>query len=333
MQKTLRIGCFGLKGHQIHGHVRDLARAELRAFGGIPAEQWDEMQKEHPGKYDGVDFFEDFESFLDRAEIDLVSLCSPRRDDQAAHAAAALQSGLHVLAEKPMATSIEQLAALQSASESAAGSLRTMTAMIYFPAIQGMMRVIENGEIGEIVSIYAMKSYPYHPNRPQDRGIDGGLICQAGIHAVGTILHLTGLHFDEVFAYDTGIGNPQPGDLQMGATISARMNNGAVASIVCNYCNPPKIGFWGNDQFRVHGTQGMIELVDGLTRRTQCLGENPPETFPDFDPPRPYPQDVVDAILDGTPSLLTPAAAMAETRTVLHIQQSVDQGRPVPCHL
>ena len=333
MRESVRIGCYGLNGHQIHGHIGDLRRAELTAFGGIPRERWEALCREQPERFAGAAYFEDYDTFLTRADVDLVSLCSPRRDEQAAHAAAALRAGKHVLAEKPMATTRPQWEDLRAAAETSGRHLWTMTSMIYDPAIQGMKEVVRDGRIGDIVQVYAMKSYPYHDRRPQDRGLDGGLIMQAGIHAVSFIAHVAGLGFGEVFAQDTGTGNPGQGALQMAANLACRMDHGALATIVCNYCNPPGFGSWGNDQLRIHGTRGMVELVDGFSRGTLSLGEEPPTSFPDRTPPASYPQDLVDAILDGAPTLLTQEQAFADTLTVLRAQESADTGEPLPVGL
>jgi predicted dehydrogenase len=67
---------------------------------------------------------------LAQSDVDLVSFCSARRDGQTAEAMAALCAGKHVLAEKPMATTQEDLDALR---ERAARSGRRLWMMLPMP--------------------------------------------------------------------------------------------------------------------------------------------------------------------------------------------------------
>ena len=318
------IGCYGLSGHQIHGSASRLERARLTAMSGIDEETF-EKQKEAIG--DEVVFYPDIESFL-ASDVDLVSFCSSRRDEQASQTIQALKAGKHVLAEKPMATNRADLDALAAAVEESGKSLWTMTSMVYYPPIKGLKAVVESGVIGDVVQVYCMKSYPYHDRRPQDRGIDGGII-QAAIHAVSVIGHITGQSFAEIFAQDTGKGNPKDGEFQMAMNMACRLDNGTLAAIVANYCNPRGIGYHGNDQVRFHGTNGMIELVDGSSRRMLVINVEDPREFENDDGDPKYPQDIINSILDGTPTLLTQEDGFRYTEAVIRAHESVEQGRPL----
>ena len=324
----VRIGCYGLNGHQIHGQVASLGRARLTACAGIEPGAWGDLRAQHAETFAAVRRFESLEEMLADGEVDLVSLCSPRRAEQARHAVQCLSAGRHVLAEKAMATTRADLDRLREAAAASGRRLWTMTSMVYYPAVRGAKAVVDSGRLGRIVQVGMMKSYPYHAGRPQDRDVDGG-IMQAGIHAFSIIGHVTGQGFAEIFAQDTGAGNPGDGALQMAATVACRLDEGALASVVCNYCNPPKIGYWGNDQLCIHGTAGMLELVDGFTRRRLTVGDEPPGTFEDDPAPPAYPQDMIDAILDGTPTLLSVEAGFAYTEAAIRAQESMQRGAPI----
>lgn len=156
---------------------------------------------------------------------------------------------------------------------------------------------------------------------------------KASIHAVSFVRYVTGLEFEEIYAMDTGRGNPRPGKLQMAGQYVARMSEGALGTIVCNYCNPPGIGFWGNDQLRVHGTGGMAEAVDGLSRTLVALGQEKPTALPSsaksaggYDD---LLQDYVNHLLDGSPMRLSQEDSFMNTRVVIRAQESADSGQPV----
>ena len=320
--EEVRIGIFGLAGHQILGHLPKLQRAKLTALGGLTDEETQKAAEKHAD----VPVFTDIESFLDEGETDLVSFCTVPRTEQTGLVLKALNAGKHVLVEKPMATTMDDLEKLRSAAAASGVQLRTRTPMPHNADFTGMKKVVESGALGTLVQIYAMKSYPYGDRRPQDRRVDGGLIMQAGIHAVSFVRYVTGLEFAEVYAQDTGTGNPKQGDLQIGATMAFRMTSGALCVILCNYCNQRSVGYHGNDQLRVHGMDGMIELVDGKTRRMLVLRDQEPTTFDDVEPEKSYPQDLIDCILDGTPTYLTQEDSFRNTEVVIRAQESATQG-------
>ena len=322
----VKIACYGMAGHQILRAIPGLTRARLSAMAGVEESKFEELREALPEAMADANYYPDLTTMLDKGEVDLVSFCSDYRAHQARQAIQALEAGKHVLAEKPMATTWDDLVALRQAAEKSGKELRTMTTMIYEPCFKGMKDVLDAGTLGDVVQIYAMKSYPYRDTRPQDRGVDGGLLMQAGIHAVSFVRYVTGLEFAEVMAQDTGKGNPKDGHLQMAGAMAFRMNDGALCAILCNYCNPTGIGYWGNDQLRVHGTKGMIELVDGQKRRMLAVNDQGPGTFEDGTPDASYPQDLVDCILDGTPTLLTQEDSFRNTEVVLRAQESAEKG-------
>lgn len=323
----VKLAIYGMDGHHILGHLGSLTRVRLTALGGLNQDQTSTTKERFPH----VPVFDDLDALLAKSEIDLITFCIKPRTLQTRLVLKALAAGKHVLVEKPMATTMADLEQLRQAVTHSGTQLRTMTPMPYEPNFTGMQRLVRAGTLGTIVQIFAMKSYPYNDGRPQDRREDGGIILQAGIHAVSFIRSVTGLEFVEVFAQDTGAGNPKKGNLQMGANATFRMSNGALAALLCNYCNPKQsLGFHGNDQLRVHGTKGMIELVDGKKRRCLALVDgDAPSQFEDVEPEKRYPQDLIDCILDGTPTLLTQEDTFMNTRVVLRTQESATQGVPL----
>jgi len=324
----VRIGCFGMQGHQILGYIPSLKRARLTALGKVSEKQYASMCENNQG-FANVPLFSDFDSFLAKADCDLVSICSTPRTDQYGLVVQALRAGKHVLAEKPMAMTLDDLDALRKIAEETGGELRAMTPMPYEAHYTAMRKVALSGKLGEIVQVFAMKSYPYQDSRPQDRREDGGLIRQAGIHAISLARYITGLEFTEVFAQDTGVGNPKDGELQLGANATYRMSNGALMALLCNYCNPAGIGFHGNDQIRVHGMNGMIESVDGGTRHMMAISGSGPVEFDGEAPSQEYPQDLIDCILEGTPTLLSQEDSFRNTEAVIRAQDSADTGSVV----
>jgi len=65
----------------------------------------------------------------------------------------ALEHGLHVLLEKPMATTLEECEALVAAAERAGRLLQICHVLRYAPLYETVKAVIDSGELGEVVTI------------------------------------------------------------------------------------------------------------------------------------------------------------------------------------
>lgn len=322
--EKLRVACYGINGHQVMGKVADHPRARLVAVSAFPSEQVEAVCGK--ADCDGVRVEPDLNALVQNDDIDLVSLCSPRRDEQCEQALLCLESGKHVLAEKPAAMSVEELQLLRDTAQQCHAEFRQMGACGQEATLSAISELIEGGRLGDVVQIYAQKSYPYHEGRPQDKGVDGGLIRQAGIHAVRFVQRATGLRAVQVSTRDTQRGNPGEGNLEMAASLWLELQGGAVANLVLNYLNPSGIGYWGNDQIRVFGTDGMVEAVDGFNRKRMILGDASPRPIPDV--PDSYP-DFFDAylnfLLDDQQMPYSCEDDLYALRTVIRAQESADK--------
>jgi predicted dehydrogenase len=139
------------------------------------------------------------EEVLDDPAIDAVDICTPN----ATHfsiARNALRAGKHVLCEKPLATSIEEaeelidLAARKGLRNAVCHNLR------YYPMVQQMRRMREDGDLGEILVVQGTYSqdwllYETDWNWRVSSKDGGPSRCMAdiGSHWFDTAEHVTGL--------------------------------------------------------------------------------------------------------------------------------------------
>jgi predicted dehydrogenase len=177
-----------------------------------------------------------------------------------------LRAGKHVLAEKPAALAEQDLDHIIATASECGKSFHEMGVSVFDQPYRAMRDVVIAGRIGEIVQIFAQKSYPYHEGRPQDEAVDGGLLLQVGIHAARWIENVTGRKISSLQAIESQVGNPGTGDLRMAVSLQGQLDNGACTTFIANYLNPRGLGCWGNDHLRIFGTLGMIEATDTGTR-------------------------------------------------------------------
>lgn len=267
------IGLYGDNGHQIFRQVGEDPRARLVAFAGFPRGRLPEALRTQSD----VREYPSLDALLTDPDVRLVSLCSPRRDQQARDALRCLEAGRHVYAEKPCALVEEDLDAILDTARRRGLRFHEMAGSAFEQPYREMGRLVRSGCLGTIVQVFAQKSYPWHERRPADEGVDGGLLCQVGIHAVRFIEHLTGLRTLDVMAMETRTGlEDTPGDCRRASQMMMRLSNGGLALALANYLHPhAAFGSWGNEHVRIFGTRGFVESVDaGARTRLVLLDRN-----------------------------------------------------------
>ena len=262
------LACYGGNGHQIHRHPALVGLAQLIGTAEISA------AADLPGRR-----YADLDELLADPAVELVSLCSPRRADQAADALRCLRAGKHVLAEKPCAFSESELDALLTAAATAGRCFREMAGSERLPHYTALGTVIASGRIGVPFQVLVQKSYPWHADRPQDEGIDGGLFLQAGIHAARIAEAMAGSPLVAIVADETGLGNPGSGDLRMASAMLLRHASGCVSSAIINYGNTRTSGVWGNDTVRVFGPDGFVVSERDGESLTLVPQDGPPQVL------------------------------------------------------
>ena len=256
MKNKIKVGLYGTNGHQIQNKLQDHPLAELHAVAGFDDKAISSLVKA-PKIYSTLD-----ELIADK-DIDLISLCSPRRSEQASEAIKCMLGGKHVYAEKPCAMSEKELDEIVKTSKSTGKIFHEMAGTAFEQPYLAMREIVKSGKIGTVVQVLAQKSYPYFDSRPQDENVDGGLLLQVGIHAIRFVEHVACAKIAEMEAVQTKLGNPKTGELHMAVSYLIKLENGGVASAVANYLNPRAFPSWGNESLRIFGTGGFIEAVDG----------------------------------------------------------------------
>ena len=322
MRDKLKIGLYGINGHQIHRRLMDHPHGRLVAVAGM----------RNPEKIPGVmesnaRIYDTLEELLRDPEVELVSLCSPRRADQGKDAIACLRAGKHVYAEKPGALSEAELDEILSVAAERGMEFHEMTDTIYREPYWTMRSLVRSGKLGKVVQVYVQKSYPLRPwLRPQDEETDGGLIRWVGIHAIRFLEHITGERVKDVKMFQTHLGNKtEDSGLFTASSWAMTLENGGVASMCANYLNPKSFPTWGNEAVRVFGTEGMIEITDGATHSHWYDGmvDRGPIDFSESDC-----RDYLDLYLEhlrfGTPMPMTLEEELHPLRVVIRAFEAAE---------
>lgn len=148
----------------------------------------------------------DYKEVLADPTIDAVDICTPNVY-HAPFAKAAMEAGKHVICEKPLATSAA--AAAELVSIASAKKLRNCTChnLRMYPQVQNMRRMVEAGDIGDILVVqgtYSQDWLLYETDynwriETKDNG-PSRTVADVGSHFCDMTEHVTGLRITEVCA-------------------------------------------------------------------------------------------------------------------------------------
>jgi len=214
----------------------------------------------------GAAYFENYRKMLDEVKPDVVSVgAQPARN--APVILAALERGIHVVSDKPIVNSARELARVRAVLEANSGvHLLTEFTMRIGPPWMAMRNAVRSGGIGEVVLIYAQKSYRFGSSRPEwyktRKGFPGTLIF-AGSHMIDMAWWVTGLKYARVQGGLSGnIAKREYGEFDDHAAALFEMENGAAAAMTMDYLRPAAAPTHGDDRMRIAGSKGVIEVRD-----------------------------------------------------------------------
>lgn len=299
---TLGVGLYGGNGHQVFRQVAQNPRVRLVAVAGTT-------------KAPDAPLYGSLAELLADDGVDLVSLCSPRRADQAADAVRCMRAGKAVYAEKPAALTESDLDQIATVSAETGCAFREMAGTAFDQPYLAMREIVESGAIGDVLQVFAQKSYPWHDGRSDDDGVDGGILPWAGVHAFRFIEHVTGCQITDIDAVTSRVD----GHVKAASTLMT-LNNGAVASAVVNYLNPSGFPQWGNDHLRIFGTTGFVESVDGGTRTRLVVADEDLGPIDTSAPGVDHFDRFVAHLIDGDPMPLTLGEELHPTRVAIRAQ-------------
>ena len=261
--KMALIGCSG------HWPLAMVTRAEADAalVGIAPGPEGSDMAPvRETAQRNGHEpnMYADWRTMLDREKPDVVTVDSEYRY-HAAVAAEALRRGMHVFCEKPVATTLDDLAMLRAAHAQSGAHFAGMLELRYSPEIAAAWQAVQEGHIGAVRLVTAQKSYRLGSRGAmfKSRERSGGTIPWVGTHAFDWIRWMAGVPFETVFAAQTRRGNAGHEELEIAAVCAFRMADEILATANIDYLRPKEALSHGDDRVRVAGTVGIVEARHG----------------------------------------------------------------------
>lgn len=203
------------------------------------------------GRFGGR-IFGSLEQLLSHPDIDAVHVLTPVQH-HVSHAVAALRAGKHVLLEKPVAHTHEEIATLKAEASQAGRICMPAHNYIYAPSVRRARRLIESGKLGQVASLWIVYNI-FHSE--QAVATYGGVLRAVCTHHAYSVLYLLGRP-RRVMATGSKVRNNFPGGEEQ-VMIVCEMENGAVANLWSSFAaDDPTNDPW-TVIYKILGTNGGV---------------------------------------------------------------------------
>jgi predicted dehydrogenase len=179
----------------------------------------------------------------------------------------AAAAGVHVLCEKPLATSVEDAAAMVETCEKAGVTLMTAFPMRFSAPLIEIKARLQAGELGRIYC-YNATNQGELPTKHRQWFVDkelagGGALMDHTVHLVDIMRWYMDSEVVEVYAQSNRIFHANEVEVETGALEMITFDNGVFASIDASWSRPPYWPTWGGLGFEMITERGAV-IVDAF---------------------------------------------------------------------
>jgi predicted dehydrogenase len=357
MAKKLKVGIIGCGGIAAQKHLPAIAginETEITAFCDIIPERAEELCEKFGAQ--GAKTYTDYKDLIKDGSIDVVHICTPNRSHSPI-TVAALEAGMHVMCEKPMAASYEDAKKMTDAAKKTGKLLTIGYQYRCMPAPLYLKRACERGDLGEI---YFAKAHALRRRGVPTWGVflnekeqGGGPLIDIGTHAldmtlwmmdnyqprsvVGNVYKKLNDHPDcgNIF----GPWDPKEYTVEDSAFGFITMENGATIILESSWALNTLDE--GEGICTLYGTKAGADMKDGLRINSDDLGKFTVK-IPDlsaggvqyYEGVSMEPKDIecrnwYDAVLYGAELRVKPEQAMVVTQILEAIYESARVGKQI----
>jgi len=324
------IGCGWVAEEHVKAFQED-PRSEVRALVSRRRANAERYQDRYSLK---CSINESFAPMLKQDDVDIVVVCTPHNVHTEAVLAAA-EAGKHVLVEKPMALTVDDVRKQFEAVQK--NNVKSLVSFVlhWNPLLMTIDRLIEDGVFGDIFMIevdYLHRIWmPTSEKWYANREISGTAILTGGCHAVDALRWFARSEAEEVSAYQVSTNNP----IEYPGTICAnvKFKDGIIGKSTTTFDAQMPYRF----NIGVYGTEATL-LNDRLYAPKRFPGQNDymkmPCVLPDSGDVTHHPflgeaTHLIDCIIEDKKPLPDFEDAVQTHLVCIAADKSAEEGRPV----
>lgn len=257
------IGCGSIAQHRHLPEYKSNKNVEIVAVCDINEERAQAVAEKY-----GVKAYTNYEELVSSGLVDVVSVCTPNYL-HAPISIAALNAGLHVLCEKPMATSKQEAEEMIAAAKESGKKLMIGHNQRFVPSHQKARKLIESGEIGKI---YSFRTAFGHGG-PEGWSVDGkeswffqkekafvGAMGDLGVHKTDLLRFVLGEEITEVGSF-VETNAKDYADVDDNAVCILKTESGAIGTLAASWAYVSK----EDNSTIIYGEKAILRLEDDPT--------------------------------------------------------------------
>ncbi|MDQ2690978.1 MAG: Gfo/Idh/MocA family oxidoreductase [Chloroflexota bacterium] len=259
----IKIGILSFAHH--HGeayisHLRGMEGVELLGVADDDTQRGQQIADQSEARY-----YPSYEALLE-AKPDGVIICTENNRHRPLVEMAAAR-GVHVLCEKPIATTLEDAHALVEACDKAGVLLMTAFPMRFSAPLLEIKARLDNGDFGDVYCFNATNQGEL-PTKHRTWFVDpdlagGGAIMDHTVHLVDIMRWFTSSEVATMYARSNRIFHADEVEVETGALEMLTFENGVFATIDASWSRPPYWPTWGGLTFELVTQRGAV-IVDAF---------------------------------------------------------------------
>jgi xylose dehydrogenase (NAD/NADP) len=175
--------------------------------------------------------FGSYQAMLDDPGIDVVYVSTPN-SLHCEWTIKAARAGKHILCEKPMALTVDELDAMATAARKAGVILAEAFMYRHHPQTLMVKQLVDSGAIGKLLNIQGAYTFPLRPESYTrlDPSMGGGSIWDTGCYPISFARYVTGAEPLEAFGWQvlgpTGVDEAFAGNLRFPGDVFLQFDSG-----------------------------------------------------------------------------------------------------------
>ncbi len=326
---ALRLGIAGVR-HPHIGYLFETVHRRPDLVTLVALAEDDPASREHfLGQCDpATRHYTDYREMLATERLDVVGVAAVN-SERAAIVRAGLAAGAHVVVDKPLCTTLEDLTAIEETWRSGDRMLSVMFEKRLWAPTLALSNLHAAGALGRLA--LAAASGPHRLRRRTrpawmfDPPQYGGILNDLAIHDIDLLLWLSGARTGQVQGLDGNLANRDlPGFADYGQ-VHLRTEAGLLATIEVHWHSPEAAPYHGDYRLLLTGTEGTADVRWARNELTVATHHTAPRLIP-LPAARSVVEDFFIAIATDSAPIIRTHEVLTATRVALLAQSMVNTG-------
>ncbi len=327
----MRIGILSFAHVHAEAYIQNLRAIPGVEMIGIADEEL-QRGRYYAGRFDSQ-LYPNYQSLLDD-KPDGVIVCSENTKHRPLVEMAAA-AGVHVLCEKPLATTLEDAQAIMDVCHNANVILMTAFPMRFSAPAMELKEQLDANILGQVYCLNTTNQGRMPINERQwfvdSKLAGGGAVMDHTVHLADLLRYYFDSEIMEVFAQTNHILHAGKVDVETAGLLMLTLDNGVFASLDCSWSKPLNYPTWGGLTMELISERGLT-VIDAFSQNLSIYNQDPPNhtwSYWGSDANQAMIEEFVSAIREQRPPKISGEDGYKALEIVLAAYESAASGQRV----